>query len=159
MIVDAQVRIRAIERSLRDVVIPAIDPARKNALEQAEYMAKHLQMLLQHLEFEYAFALTELRDCAELTRRLATIVGPNPDDAAPAQARRLLTETEPLAATRLPALMEVKQKIAQLRAIADALLRVAQTEAPEVQRAAHDVVLEAASIRERRDAAWVSGKP
>lgn len=144
MILDTVGRIRAIERAMRDIVIPAIDPERANAREQADYVVMHLGLIATHVDSEYPAQLAELRQCLELVDRLAGATGSEP--VVPEQARDL-------AALRLQSLDEVKTVVAQLRSVADELLREALDSGdPAAARAA---VLDMATRQEALRGAWI----
>ena len=61
-----QIQLQAVIKALGDVVLPAIDPDNRLALEQGKLAIGLLTLLAQQLPVQFAF------DCDELTRLIAT---------------------------------------------------------------------------------------
>jgi hypothetical protein len=157
MVIDNLQRIRAIERAMRDVIIPALDPNMANAIEQAGYVVGHLARLAEHNNWEYPFALAEMRDFLDLTASLQRIAGDAAPAAVAASARTAMQDAEPLAPLRIPPLSIVKDRILQLRQAADDLLEAALEGPPDLRNAAAAEVFKVAARREERDGAWNRG--
>jgi hypothetical protein len=157
MVIDNLQRIRAIERAMRDVIIPALDPKMANAIEQAGYVVGHLALLAEHNNWEYPFALAEMRDFLDLTASLQRIVGDAAPEAVTAVAGSATRGAEPLAPLRIPPLSTVKDHILRLRQAADELLMAALDGPPELRNAAAAEVFRVAARREERDGAWNRG--
>jgi len=158
LVIDIYQRIRAIERALRDVIIPAIDPQRANAVEQAGYCLRHLNLMATQCQWEYPFVLAELRDFLELTRTLQGIAGERLPAAVHEQAKRAEAAATGLAAIRLPGMAAVSQAVTGLREAADGLLKAALDAGPEAGRAAGAAVVDTARRREIREGAWIQGQ-
>lgn len=152
MVIDNLKRIIAIERALRDVIVPAIDPKMGNAVEQAGYIIGHLNLLIAQNDWEYPFALGELRDFLGFTADLKAIAGEQ------AGAGAAISAAAPLAEVALPPLSDVKEHIHALREASDTLLRTALDGPVEVRAAASERAIAFARLREARDAAWLQGK-
>jgi hypothetical protein len=157
MVIDNLQRIRAIERAMRDVIIPALDPGMSNAIEQAGYALLHLARLAEHNNWEYSFELAELRDFADLTTSLQRIAGSSAPADVVERTHSVLTDAAPLVAIRVPSLVVLKDCVQRLRQASDDLLKVALDGSDDVRNAAAAEVLRVAARREQRDGAWNSG--
>jgi hydrogenase maturation factor len=158
MLVDTTTRIESLERAIRDIIIPAIDPAMSNAVEQAQYVLLHLGLMCKHVDEEYPFELAELRDYRELTATLQSILGANVSASLGAEVDCALQDSAQLAAIQLPSLARVRQQILRVRQTADSLLRIALAGSEEINRAATAAVFETAQLREVQDNGWAHGK-
>jgi hypothetical protein len=158
LVIDIYQRIRAIERALRDVIIPAIDPQRANAVEQAGYCLRHLNLVATQCQWEYPFVLAELRDFLELTRTLQGIAGASAPAAVREQASGAEAAAGEFAPLRLPGMTTVRQAVTGLRQAADELLKAALDAGPEARSAAGAAVVDMARRREIREGAWIRGQ-
>lgn len=64
------IQLQSIMKSMKDVVLPALDPSNKLALEQGQLIMGMLNILSQRLPLEYRFDCDELGRLLELSRRL-----------------------------------------------------------------------------------------
>jgi hypothetical protein len=159
MIIDSTRRLAAMERAMRDVVIPAIDPKMANAREQAGYILNHLGLMIAQTDWEYPFLLIELRQAIALAKELSDICcnASVPPEIA-ADAISAIAEASPFAEYRLPALGEIKQSVHKVRAACDGLLGCALDGPPDIAAAAARATLAFARGREGSDAAWSQGR-
>lgn len=78
---DTDLQLQAMIKSLREVVLPAVDPANRLAREQLEVSIGLLGLLASRLPLSFRYAVDELTRQLELARGLAALDGD--DGAAP----------------------------------------------------------------------------
>lgn len=152
MVIDNKRRIVAIERAMRDVIIPAIDPKMGNAVEQAGYIVGHLKLMVEHSDWEYPFELHELRSFLKLAGELGAIAGGSAETEAAIEA------AERYAAIALPPLSTIKAHVLRLREACDTLLDGALDGPADIQAAASTTVVAFARRQEAAEAAWLQGQ-
>lgn len=151
MLPDIDTRLNAMLRSLKEVVLPAIDPEKRLALDQANIIIANLNMLIGQHDRQVHYLLAELRDYSALLGDLMAMSGRPNDDS-----KSLLAEIEPLLGLDLPLPNQLVGKVRQLKSMADAQLQqVLDNGEPEAVRAAEQRVLECARSQLLRERAWV----
>ena len=134
-------RFQSMLRAITEVVIPAIDPAQKLALDQAYIIAGNLRLLLEQAGRTEDYDRAELADFRQLGQQLCGLLG-DPDplfDEALAEGSR--------------------DRAAQLRRTklaVDGLIKAALAD-PALCKTAGSLVLEQSSRQLRRDRVWFAG--
>jgi len=143
-------RIQSMIRAMREVVIPAIPPDQRLALDQANILVGNLRIMAEQHDRIFQYELTELREYARLLADLIEAAGSRDT----AEARAVLARAEPVAAAAIPTQPELAALVRQLKAAADALLQAAHRDgSPDFRKAASELVMrqaEAQILRERR---------
>lgn len=152
MVPDISTRLAVMKRSLREVIIPAIDPERKLALEQANMLIGYLEMLGDQHDRQLHLDLAELRDYCGYTRELLELAGTTADSR---EARELLLQAEPLEGLRLPTAQALRTLLRGLKSSADALLRGLLDQHGERRAAAQSLALRQAERQLLRERAWI----
>jgi hypothetical protein len=69
----SDIQLKSMIKALRDVIIPAIDPANRLALEQAQLVTGMLGLMQHQLPLQYRFDRDELRRLVDLLHGLKVI--------------------------------------------------------------------------------------
>jgi hypothetical protein len=156
MVPDTAVRIRAMLRSLRETIIPAINPADPLALEQAYALTRHLEVLAMQHDKLYHFELAELRHYFGMTCELKTkAAGGQAIAGAISDALQILERTQPLAAHIPPAQQEIVDLVRSLKIAANALVAAAYADGtPEFRREAERLVHLWSAKQIERERVW-----
>lgn len=112
------IQIQSVIKALREVVIPAIDPKNKLALEQAQLSIGLLALMAQQLPVQFQF------DCDELGRLVAyadALCACAPGAAADALAAETLTAARTLQAAQATP-TDIEQAVRALREKSGALI-------------------------------------
>ena len=79
-------RLRTMMKALSEVVLPAVDPANRAAVEQGSIVLGSLDLLLQQVDYAHWYEVVDLLSLCNLARELSNIdgLGANPkiEDAA-----------------------------------------------------------------------------
>ena len=86
-----QIQIASVLKALTDVVLPALDPHNKLALEQLQLSIGMLRLMAQQLPLQYRFDIDELSRLLNLARDLKTQALGGSDTRAAADALHELT--------------------------------------------------------------------
>lgn len=78
-------RIRTMNKALTEVILPAIDPENKGAVEQLQLVVGSLNLMNEQIDYAHWFEVTDGRSMIAMAERIAEISG-QPIDAATAQA-------------------------------------------------------------------------
>ncbi len=149
----ADIQLRSMIKSLRDVVIPAVDMANKPALEQAQLVLATLELMEARLPLQYRFDCDELERLVGFTRRLQQILERHP--ARPLEAEVVVAEAV-LKAARQTDPDTVLACARRLRAGLSEALQAAFPDAAVPTRAKlRGWVLELSGEQLLRDRAWL----
>lgn len=118
----SEIQLATMMRSMKDVVIPAIEPGNQLAQEQAQLIMGMLNLMSRQLPLQYRFDRDELTRLIDYTDRLATHGGQNPSlkndfqalSQAAESARQLLSGcgTDPAELHR--AIKQLRENISEL---------------------------------------------
>ena len=118
----SEIQLATMMRSMKDVVIPAIEPGNQLAQEQAQLIMGMLNLMSRQLPLQYRFDRDELTRLIDYTDRLATHSGQNPSlkndfqalSQAAESARQLLSGcgTDPAELHR--AIKQLRENISEL---------------------------------------------
>lgn len=78
-------RIRTMIKTMTEVVIPAIDPAQRAAVEQASLVAASLNLMIEQIDHAHWFEVVDIRSHAALADQLADLA----NDAVAGDAKAL----------------------------------------------------------------------
>ena len=148
-------RIQSMMRAMREVVIPAIPPDRRLALDQANIIVGNLRIMAEQHDRLVEYELAERRDYTALLRDLlAAASGIVPADLA-AQSEALLSRAVPLASVGLPTQNDLAALVRDVKAAADATLQSALDHgAPDVRATISTLVLAQAERQVLRERRW-----
>jgi hypothetical protein len=147
-------RIRTLIHGMEDAIMPAIEPANAKAIEQGQFILRHLALMLTQLDHEAAMEMADLRLYAKLVRELVELDVAGRGEATQA-AMRLLMEAEPAAAISLPERAWIRDQGKRLRQAADDLLAAIHQEGdPAMRRQAARAVLAASERQATRERAF-----
>ena len=137
MVPDFALRIQAMIRSMREVILPALPRDQMLASDQANILVGYLRiMALQH-DKVFDYLLTELSEYAELVRTSAEEArGGESTDAAVAAARSALARSAPLLQMSIPRQSELTAQVRSLKEAADGLLNAARQDGTSAFRQA-----------------------
>ncbi len=151
-------QIPALIKSLTDVVLPAVDPANKLALEQGQLIVGMLHLMAQRLPLQYRYDCVELDSYLKLAGQLLPQAATIPEagaalaalTAAADDGRSVLAG----AGVEPPALEAANQR---LRAAVGALVTAAAATADDATlRVVNATVMEHAQAQLLRERAWVA---
>ena len=152
-----EVALRAMIKSLRDVVLPAVDPDNKLALEQLQVSIGLLSLMEQRLPLSFRFDCDELRRLLDFAAELAQVAGAGglaTDDLRDLHAAAASGAAVLARAQADPA--EVLAAVRALRAAGSNLVTVAYPALAGADRVALErCVLTMSEAQLLRDRAWV----
>lgn len=143
-------------RSLRETIIPAIDPEDPLALEQAHALTRHLEVLAMQHDKLYHFELAELRHYFRMTCELkGKAAGGQATRGAVSDALQILERTRPLAAVIPSAQQDIVDLVRSLKIAANALVAAAYADGtPEFRHEAERLVHLWSAKQIERERVW-----
>lgn len=103
MVPDIETRLKAILKSMQQVIIPAIGSKEKLAIDQANIIVGNLDMLLDQHDKEFHYDLAELHDYCSLAKELIEISkSEGLDNSSMHAASQLLEDARPVSDITLP---------------------------------------------------------
>ena len=157
MVPDLSTRLQVMQRSLREVIIPAITPENQLALEQANMMIGYIAMIMDQHDRQLHLDLAELRDYCTLTHELLELAQSRHISVpASAAAHTLLRDAAPLAQIELPSSKALRGLLRALKSAADELLRgVLENGSAEDRDAARKLMLPHSTRQLLRERVWL----
>ena len=154
---DHALRLTTLLRAMQDVVIPAIDPQKRLALDQAQIVVGNLRILLDQCDKTYQYEIVELREYHALVESLTNLAdGGDSTRAERVAAQEALALSAAIASLSLPSQAELVALVRQLKSTADGLLRAAyQDGTQEFRRAADQLVFAQAERQLTRERVWL----
>ena len=154
MVPDFALRIQAMIRSLREVILPALPAGEMLAIDQTNILIGYLRiMALQH-DKVFDYLLAELADYTELVDAMVEEAGDGHDEVVLA-ARTAVAEAKPLLETSIPHQSEVAARVRALKTCADDLLCAVRQSGPAGRsHALANRVMEQAGRQILRERAW-----
>jgi hypothetical protein len=152
-----EIQLQSVMKSLKDVVLPALDPNNRLALEQGQLIMGMLHVLSQRLLLEYRFDCDELERLVELSRRLRAAARGGQQTAGAVEAMSASTArcADVLGRARAEP-GEVYAAVKELRSSVARLVQCVSKDGEEASRAAVTTSVQAASAEQlKRDRAWV----
>lgn len=147
-------QLASVIKSLRDAVLPAINPANRMALEQLHIALAHLALLQERLPLSYRFDCDELRRSKELAETLRYLCCATAHRAHYEALTKVAGSAGDILARAGAEPDEIRMANTQLRA-ANAQAVSALSVAPESAGAARRAVLDSAREQLLRDRAWL----
>lgn len=157
MVPDFALRIQAMSRAMREVVLPAIPKDQKLAMDQANIVIGNLRIMAQQQDKLVQYILVELREYAQLIGALLERAeGDVETRDAVAQARSVLTDAKPIAAMLIPPQGHLAALTKSLKQAADDLLRAAHADGSAAfRKSADELVFQQSQAQILRERAWV----
>lgn len=154
------IQIQSIMKSMKDVVLPALDPNNKLALEQGQLIMGMLNIMAQRLPLEYRFDCDELGRLLEMSRRLGEETRGGGETAAAIRALAASTAHGADVLERARAEPgEVYEAVRDLRSkVGDVVQSAFKDGDPASRTAVRKSVLDASAEQLRRDRAWLIGQ-
>lgn len=156
-------------RAMREVIMPAIAPQQRLALDQAAILIGNLKLMAEQQAFLLQYQLVELREYAALLRALRTTaaapagtsevdmnqVGASGQGGAGDVAETLLAQAAPLAETPIPTFAQASELTTALKAAADELLQhCLQSGSSQARREATALVMAQSERQITRERRW-----
>lgn len=149
----APIQLRSMIKSLKDTVLPAVNPDNKPALEQAQLILAMLQLLETRAPMQHRFDCDELARLLAYTRQLQGLVDTTAGGALEdeiADAQKVLNAAQSCDPAQVPAAVH------RLRAVgANALERGYEAGGADERARLRDWVFEWSGAQLLRDRAWV----
>jgi hypothetical protein len=154
MVPDFALRIQAMIRSLREVILPALPSGQMLAIDQANILIGYLRiMALQH-DKVFDYLLAELSEYAALVDVMIADAPQNETEAI-AAARASLAAAKPILDRSIPRESDLAAAVKSLKQSADDLLRATrQSGSPDAAQAAVNRVMEQSGKQIMRERAW-----
>jgi hypothetical protein len=153
---DHSLRLATLLRAMQEVVLPAIDPKNRLAIDQANIVVGNLRLLLDQCDKAYQYEWVELREYFDLVSAISSSAqsSGNADEALQA-ADAALAASRALVAMEIPTQGELVARVRDLKGAADALLHAAyQQGSPEHRARVDTLVHEQAQRQLTRERVW-----
>jgi hypothetical protein len=157
MVPDVETRLQVMQRSLREVILPALPPEHTLAREQAGMMIGYIDLILDQHDRQLHLDLAELRDYTRLAQELDAMAEARAlASEARAASRAALSESAPFVDVRLPTAAALHDMLRALKAAADDLARTLLEQADADTKDAVGKLVFAHSARQlMRERAWL----
>ncbi len=147
-------QLASVIKSLKDAVLPALDPTNRMALEQLHIALAHLALLQERLPLSYRFECDELRRSKELAETLRDLCDATTHRAHYEALAEIAASAGDILARAGAEPDEIQRANTKLRA-ANAQAVSALSVDPVLAGAARRAVLDSAREQLLRDRAWV----
>lgn len=156
MVPDFALRIQAMIRSLREVILPALPSGEMLAADQANILVGYLRMMALQHDKVFDYWLAELADYAVLVDGMTNDAGEAGQSEVVAAARLALARAKPILEMTLPRQAELADLVGALKQSADDLLCAARQKGGSTQwaQASANRVMEQAARQILRERAW-----
>jgi hypothetical protein len=156
MVPDFALRIHAMIRSLREVVLPALPKDQMLAIDQANILIGYLGIMAEQHDRVFDYLLVELAEYVELLRALVEDAdGARSIDDAVAKARAALGRAAPIVQMSIPRQGELSDLLRSLKESVDELLFAARRDGtPAFRQASKKRVIQQAERQILRERAW-----
>lgn len=148
-----ELRIRTMIKAMTDVVLPAVDPNNRAALDQARLVAGSLDMLIEQIDYAHWYEVADIKSLCALADELGALEAL----AGQARLRRCAQVAQTLAGRWDQPLSALRETCGELRsAIAEAIeAAFAQQDAP-LRDAVERIVLQHSQAQIGRERAFVA---
>jgi hypothetical protein len=156
MVPDFALRIHAMIRSLREVVLPALPKNEMLAIDQANILVGYLGIMAEQHDRVFEYLLVELSEYAELLGALVEGArGAQSIEDAAAKARAALDMAAPILRMSIPRQGELSALIRSLKeSVDELLLATRQDGTPAYRHASRKRVMQQAEQQILRERAW-----
>ena len=156
MVPDFALRIHAMIRSLREVVLPALPNNEMLAIDQANILVGYLGIMAEQHDSVFEYLLVELSEYAELLGALVEDAhGAQSIEGAAAKARAALDMAAPILQMSIPRQGELSALVRSLKECVDELLLAARQDGtPAYRQASRNRVMQQAEQQILRERAW-----
>lgn len=153
---DTETRLKAMLRSLREVIIPAIASDEKLAVDQANIVAANIAMLIEQHDMQLHYLIAELRDYRAFLQDLLEISA-TPASQAVQKSRTLLDDLAPALDTKLPLPDELAQALTRVKTAVDEQVQtLLDSSDPQAVAAVTYLTFKYARPQLLRERAWVA---
>lgn len=149
-----EMRLRTMMKALSEVVMPAIDPTNRMALEQAGVVLGSMDMLREQIDFAHWYETVDLKSLCRLAAEMGAVSGLKPHPAlavARDAARPLMSRSDVTLTTLRNAAVALREAISLCIEVAG------EQNQPEVQKAIQRLVLDHSREQIGRERAYVAG--
>ena len=156
MVPDFALRIHAMIRSLREVVLPALPNDEMLAIDQANILVGYLGIMAEQHDRVFEYLLVELAEYAELLRAMVEDAhGAQSIEDAVAKARAALGMAAPILQMSIPRQGELSALVRSLKESVDELLHAARQDGtPAYRQLSAQRVMQQAERQILRERAW-----
>lgn len=156
MLPSIDIRIQNLVKALQQVILPAVDPSNKLAVEQAQLAIAHLHVIAQQWDQAHQFEIGSLRAMRQLADSLiAASAGGVQTTACAKQVEAVVGRIDPAALLTANSIAVV---IGALGSAIDALIFAISADGSETCRdASRDAILEYSLRQARRERVWFAG--
>jgi hypothetical protein len=156
MDVRPDIQIQSMIKAMIDVVLPAVDPEHKMALEQARLVISTLQLVAKRLPIAYRYDVDELRRYVAFARDLVAEVGPDVGWPVMTELQTLAADGGDVLDRALAEPAEIESAIFELRLAVGKLVQEAnQQGSSEARKTVRKLVLAASKVELGRERALV----
>ncbi len=156
MVPDTETRLKAMLRSVEEVIAPALPATERLALDQATILVENIKMLIAHHDKQFHYDMAELRDYSRLAGELLALLhreGMQCREAAGIQAA--LERGKPALDMQLPSPAALASQVLDLKSAVESLLEEIHEQAqPATKNAVGTIVLEHSERQLLRERAW-----
>ena len=156
MVPDFALRIHAMIRSLREVILPALPKDEMLAIDQANILVGYLGIMAEQHDRVFEYLLVELSEYAELLSALVEDAhGAQSIEDAAAKARAALGMAAPILQMSIPRQGELSALVRSLKESVDELLHAARQDGtPGYRQSSAQRVMQQAERQILRERAW-----
>lgn len=154
----SDIQLKSMIKALKDVILPAIDPANRLAVEQAQLVTGMLGLMQHQLPLQYRFDRDELRRLVDMLHGLKVVCDLDPAlESLPAKYEGLITESRAVLDGSAVDPERLYEAVRRLREVVGEVVSFANEHAAEAarQRIEHEV-LELSREQLLRDRALVA---
>lgn len=131
----SDIQLQSMIKALRDVIIPAIDPANRLAVEQAQLVTGMLGLMQHQLPLQYGFDRDELRRLVDLLHGLKVVCDLDPAlESLPGKYKGLITESRAVLDGSTVDPGRLHETVRRLREVVGEVARFADEHAAEPAR-------------------------
>lgn len=154
----SEIQLASMLKAMKDVVIPAIDPANRLAVEQAQLVTGMLGLMQHQLPLQYRFDRDELRRLVDLLHGLKVICELDPAlEPLPGKYKGLITESRAVLNGSSVDPAQLYETVRRLREVVGEVVSFANAHADEpARRRIEREVLELSREQLLRDRALVA---
>lgn len=146
-------RLRTMMKALSDVVMPAIDPGNRVALEQAGIVLGSMDMLREQIDYAHWYEVVDLNSLCQLAEALTRV----PAIAAPDVLGTACAVALPMASRHDVSLTQLRETSVALREAISVCVENAYAQPAEIRQAVQRLVLDHSRGQIGRERAYVAG--
>ena len=153
MVPDTSLRLSAVVKALQDIITPALPAEARFAHEQLELIKKSIQIAIDQIPHEHAFAVRDAQDYMALAKRLIDYV--EPETQPRERLASLIARGDSIVPTCIPDRPEFEVFLRQLKREIEAVVEMLCGQpAGSAQRDVQMLVLDHCARQTLRERAW-----